>query len=205
MAFSGHSCPACGYELARTEALLGSHLVQVQKTVIDPLHALRLADVQLLERLIDDFERRFPRVTFSVFVGDLPGELGVSEAAVWLLNHAVTERRGAPVVLSWGILLVINPKAAQAGLAVGYALESALPAGVLRSLLGNVRHHLWHREFERSVKILLDGIDVRLRAAAQARRRMVRSSPVRAQDHLGLPRAGTLPPPRTSRPRMSAQ
>jgi hypothetical protein len=182
--------------LARTEALLGSHLVQVQKAVIDPLHSLRLADVQLLERLIDDFERRFPRVTFSVFVGDLPGGLGVSEAAVWLLNHAVIERRGTPMTSSWGILLVINPQVAQAGLAVGYALECVLPFGVLQSLLNSERHHLWHREFERSVRGLLDGIESRLRAVGAARRRVVHPSPVRAQDHLGLPKAGTLPPQR---------
>lgn len=204
MAVSGRLCPGCGYELGRTEAVLGAHLVQMQKAVIDPLHSLRLADVQLLERSIDDFERRFPKVTFSVFVGDLPEGLGVCEAAVWLLNHAVIERRGAQVSADWSILLVINPKVSQAALAVGYALEDALPVGVLQSLLNNVRHHLWHREFERSVRGLLDGIDSRLRTVGSARRRVVHPSPARAQDHLGLPKAGALPPPRTSKERTSA-
>jgi hypothetical protein len=196
MALPSLECRDCGFHLGKTEGLLGTHQVQLNGSIIDPLQCLRLADVQSLERLIDDFERRFLRVTCSVFVGDLPAGVGVSEAAVWLLNHALIQRRGTTLSASWAILVVINPKATQAGLAVGYALDACLPFGVIESLLHGVRHHLRHREFERAVRGVLGEIDGKLRAIGSARLRTVKSGLALTRDHLGLPKAGLLPPPR---------
>lgn len=189
-------CPACGFHLARPEALLGTHQVVLTDRLIDPTKVLHLGDFQALERCVDDFERQFSSVSLSVFVGDLPGGIVSGEAAVWLLNHASIQRHQRRVSPARAIVLVIHPQSAEAGIAVGYSLESWLTAEVLRETLTAMRHHLWHREFLWAVRGIARSLGAVLRRAGRAQLRRSQPAQPLPADHLGLPKAGTLPPRR---------
>lgn len=187
---SDSGCEYCGFHVDALRRLLGANQVRLER-LTNQAQALRLSDAQLLERRIDDFEHRFPQITVSVFLGELPHGIDPASAAVWLLNQGIMIRHDAVQSNRHSIVLIVNPRAAQAGIAVGYGLEHVLPRVFLRSLLAGVCPLLWHREFGKALRHALDGMDSRLRKLGKAQPRHGRvSGPVGS--HLGL---ATLGPP----------
>lgn len=137
---------------------------------------------------LDLFERRFPQVAVTVFLGDLPAGINPAMAGVWLLNQGVLERQGQPRQATYALAIIINPVTAQAGVATGYALETALPAHSIRTLLGRASPALWHREHAKGVQMILAGLDKALRKHGAPRRRLINLAAVGR--FLGLRPAG---------------
>lgn len=163
-------CGACGFDLLTLDARLGKVLASIDP-IMDVAHCLRLADRAPLEAMIDDFERRFPQVYLSVFLGVLPAGMTISEAGFWILNHGIRKRRDAVCDNRFGILVMVEPAARQAGIAMGYALEPVLSERALTSLLEKHSHHLWHSDYGTALRHLIAGVDTLLRSAGSARRR----------------------------------
>jgi hypothetical protein len=141
---------------------------------------------------IDAFERRFPQVACTVFLGGLPTGVNAAEAAFWLVNHAVFLREGGARSAYWAIVLIVDPGGGEAALAMGYALEALMPSELGHSLLAMTTPHLLHREYVRATRHVLGGIDQRLRRLGQERLRGSVPAPASNKSHLGLP-TPTLP------------
>lgn len=185
-------CGVCAFDLPTLDDKLGKVLASIDP-VMDVAHCLRLADKAPLEALIDDLERRFPQMHLSVFLGVLPAGMNVSEAGFWILNRGVRKRRDKVCDNRFGLLIMVEPAARQAGIATGYALESILEEGALVALLEKHSHHLWHSDYGTALRHIILGIDSLLRAAGKARRRCPeKSSSPTLGERLGL-RRGTRP------------
>lgn len=183
-------CAACGFSLKKLQDVVGGHRVLLGDALVDPSRILRIAEFQDIQRHIDEFERRFPQVKVTAFLGDLPNGVDVSGAAIWLLNQGVVTRKDQMHPAEWTIAVIIAPAYSQASIGVGYALESILPKASLAGILGNVRHHLWHREFGRAVRGILEGCEKLLMAVGNSRPQRIPPSGIAEGDHLGLPIMG---------------
>lgn len=182
--------------------MLGDQQVKVER-LIDHARCLALKDFQRLEHCLDEFERRFPQIHVVVFLGGLLPGVTAAEAGFWLLNQGVCIRSSSVLPNCWGLAVIIDPVERRAGLAMGYALEGCLPAGIAAEMLQRAAVHLAHDEHVRAVDALLTCLDRKLRSQGSARRRTVPRGTQRANPHLGLevlPEApalpATSPPPR---------
>lgn len=169
-ALASPSCSSCGFSLAEVERRLGSHTVEINR-LVDTQHLLRLRETTRLESLLDEFERRFPQVFFTVFVGVLPGGVTAAEGGFWLLNHGVRTCQGVVRMRENGIALVIDPSTHEASLSFGYGVEACISAEKGRELLRTASAALWHGDHGRAVAIIVKGIDRLLRSQTQPRRR----------------------------------
>ncbi|MGC3992211.1 MAG: TPM domain-containing protein [Chthoniobacteraceae bacterium] len=147
-------------------AVLGHDLVHLDR-LTDNAHCLRLKEAQRIESALEEFERRFPQVFVSVYLGVLPQTLTLNELTFWLLNHAAFNTRDMKKLNEYAVALVIDPAAKGVALNVGYALEAALPEKRLISILGRLRTPLWHGEYVNAILLALDGIEKYLRKSAR--------------------------------------
>ncbi len=180
-------CAGCGFSLRGLQAVVGEHRVQLADSLIDPAKTLRLTEFQDLSHHVDEFERRFPQVKVTVFLGDLPTGVDARGAAIWLVNQGAVTRQGVPHPAEWTVALIINPNQSHASIGVGYALESLLPAEKISELLAGVSHHLRHREYGRAVRGLLNSCQQCFMGAGKPRARRLPDARASEGDHLGLP------------------
>ena len=191
------ACQGCGFSLAHLHALLGSRQVTAEP-LIDHASCLSIVDNQAARALLDAFERRFPQVAITTFLGDLPAGVNPAMAGVWLLNQARLERLGQVRECRFGVAVIVNPVAGQAGIAVGYALEAVITPELTATLLSRASPLLWHREHAKAIALIVAGIDKALRSGGKARRRFFGGLGVGR--HLGLQpvelarREASLPP-----------
>jgi hypothetical protein len=179
-------CGVCGFSLTTMDARLGRVHAAIDP-IMDVAHCLRLADRTMLEAVVDDFERRFPQIHLALFLGVLPTGMNVSEAGFWILNRGVRKRRGQVCDNRYGLLLVVDPAARQAGVSLGYALERLLPVPVLSAMLEKHSHHLWHSDYGTALSHLIRDLDARLRGMSRAQRRLPDPQPADASgETLGL-------------------
>ena len=166
---------------------------------MDVAHCLRLADKTALESLVDDFERRFPQVFLSLFLGVLPSDMNVAEAGFWMLNHGIRKRQDRVCDNRYGILLLIDPASHLTGVSLGYSLEPLLPRNRLSTLLQNASHHLWHSNYATGIKAVVAGMDDMLRKAGKPQRRSLSGVIAGSAAALGLKKWRS-PAPKTDNP-----
>ncbi|MDB6005368.1 MAG: hypothetical protein JWR15_2355 [Prosthecobacter sp.] len=149
---------------------MGSHSVVINR-LVDTQHLLRLRDSVRLEAQLDEFERRFPQVFCTVFLGVLPGGVSASEGGFWLLNHGVRTCQGEVRRNDHGIALVIDPSTHSASLCLGYALEPVITNERTAELLRHISPALWHGDYANAIAKMVRGIDKLLRKHGQSRHR----------------------------------
>ena len=170
---------------------------------MDVAGCLRLADRTKLEAQLDDFERRFPQIHIALFLGVLPGPLTPATAGFWLLNYGVRTKNGARKNNAMGILILIDPTSGQAGISIGYGLETFLPPSSLSAILQSATHHLLHSSFGAAFRSIIRHLDSLIRKSATSRARGAPLLPTRVKPQhvpLGLPQHITKPvqpPPRS--------
>lgn len=140
----------------------------------DAANCLRLKDRHFLIHELEALQQEFPQVFFCVFLGILPPQPSLPETSFWLLNHAAFPSQDGVRLNEYAVLLMIDPVAKCAGLNVGYALESLIPAKELSRILGAMRTPLWHGEFAGAVSQAL-------RLLAKALRKVGKRAPKRQE------------------------
>ncbi len=160
-------CASCGFSLASINARLGSHVVVINR-LVDTQHLLRLRDSARLEAQLDEFERRFPQVFCTVFLGVLPGGVTAGEGSFWLLNQGVRTCHEVVRPSTHGVAIVIDPSTHEASLAMGYAMEAIVPPSNAGDLLRRISPALWHGDYARAISKLVAGLDSLLRKHSQA-------------------------------------
>lgn len=180
------ACGQCGCNLDAVQQCIGRDSVTVG-SLIDHGACLGQVERRELTDAIDAFERRFPQVACTVFLGGLPAGVNSAEAAFWLVNHAVFLREGGARSAVWALVLIIDPGVGESAIGMGYALEAVMPVGLANSLLAAAAPHLLHREYVRAIQHVLGGIDPRLRRLGRERLRGSLPAQASNKTHLGLP------------------
>ena len=159
-------CPHCGFSLAEAVFVFGAGMLQLSR-LVDSAHCLRLREVRQIDSLLDDFQRRFPQVFLTIYLGVLPNHVTVRQLSFWLLNRAAFEAPDQRRLNEYGISFVLDPVAKCAGLTVGYSLETVLPPPMLEKLLKGLRTALWHGEYSAAIRRCIAQLDNRLRKAGR--------------------------------------
>ncbi len=185
--FASHAltaCGECGFTLSDVLAELGSVVAAIDP-IMDVAHCLRKSERTALEASLDDFERRFPQVFLSVFLGLLPPRLTVGEAGFWLLNQGVRKKRELICDNRFGIILLVDPAAHVAGLSFGYALEPLLQASAA-SILQKNSHFFWHGDYANGLSAVIKALDRTLRSVGKSSLRKAPGGPTAVMPGLGL-------------------
>lgn len=194
------ACQLCAFDLASVQHLIGNQIVAAPH-LIDQGDCIPLKDRQAINEAVDVFERRFPQIACTLFVGALLPSVAATEAAFWLINHARFDRPRGSRSPDWAVVCITDPVSGQAGLAFGYALESLLPTQAARQMLGAAEPHFTHREYARATKSMLAPLDKWLRSRGRARLRPSDGKQDAAASHLGLKIVSQLPPAAADLPR----
>lgn len=80
-------CPACGYSLARANALFGEGMVEFTR-VVDAAGALTHPERQELLRALEHMERLIPPAALCIYITDDGRAAELRTHAHWILNHA---------------------------------------------------------------------------------------------------------------------
>lgn len=80
-------CPACGYSLARANAIFGEENVEFTR-VLDGAGALTHQERMELLRALEEMERLIPPVALCIFITDNGQVQDLRTQAHWMLNHA---------------------------------------------------------------------------------------------------------------------
>lgn len=160
-------CGACDFDLQSVREILGDQWVRLEH-LTDAAHCLRLRERRRVETALDDFGRQFPQVFLALYFGVLPHGLSVTEAGFWLLNHAAFATNSMEKRNDFGLVIVIDPSTASAGIALGYALEPFLPAGFLKPVLASVSSQFSQCAYGAALEQIVARIAKRLRAAGTA-------------------------------------
>ncbi len=163
-------CSSCGFSAEGLDARLGAHTVEINR-IVDTAHALRLRDTNRIEALVDEFERRFPQVFCTIFVGLLPSGISAAEGGFWLLNHGVRTCQEEVRENRFGIALIIDPSTHAASISLGYTIAAMLPEERIRELLHRVSLPLWHGDYSRAIVAVVKGLDKLLRKHGRSRLR----------------------------------
>lgn len=126
-----------------------------------------------MEAVLDEFERRFPQSFVAVYLGVLPHGLNVVELGFWLLNYGAFSTHEMSKRNDFGIIIVIDPATHLAGISVGYAIETVVPAKELTQILQAMTDRLWHSEYRQAVELAVKRIDKRLRSHARCLARTI--------------------------------
>jgi hypothetical protein len=162
-------------------AKLGEEAVSLER-IIDAAHCLRVKDRARLEGIVDDWERRFPQLLITVYLGVLPSSVTAGEAASWLLENGLRQSPQGIRNAAWAVVWVIDPAAHTLAISTGRSLAAFLPQAALEEWLRSNRFHFWHGEYVEGVSAMLELMGKVLRSTASPRRRQV-TTPPRA--HLG--------------------
>lgn len=160
-------CEACDFDLQRVREILGDQWVRLEH-LTDAAHCLRLRERRRVEAALDDFGRQFPQVFMSVYFGVLPHGLNVAEAGFWLLNHAAFSTNSMEKRNDFGLVIVIDPSVASAGITLGYALEGFLPDRFLKTVLASVSGQFAQSAYGGALEQILARIAKHLRGAGTA-------------------------------------
>ncbi len=166
---SSHSeiqCSTCNFELRQLHDLFGRKTVQLER-VTDSAHCLRLRDGRDIEALLEEFERTFPQVFVSLYIGVLPTGLKSAEVAFWFLNTAALGTSDYRRLNEYAIVLVLDPVTKSFAVSVGYGLEQALPQKSLEKIMQSLRTQFWHGEHARAIKGCISQLGKRIRQGAK--------------------------------------
>ena len=119
------TCYSCGYSIADAEEIFGRNFVRMNR-LNDAAHCLRKTDRDEVEEVLEMLEFRFPQLLFCCYLGALDKKMKLNELGFWLLNHA--EIAGADFARpnENAVLVLIDVNSKQAGISLGYFMETLL-------------------------------------------------------------------------------
>lgn len=157
-------CPACRVTFPRTATLLGA-VPRLTERVSASGRLLGKSAAARIRKALDTLAWRFPQVSMQVVLHEFPETYPFSLYAFWLFNAspvAGQDRRGAD---NHSILLLVDPKRAEAALQIGYGLEPYVSREALDQVLGQAvpawRGGRWEEgvlEVIAAVNHLLEGV-----------------------------------------------
>lgn len=122
---SAAGCPHCGFDMKDVDELFGEEDVRVA-AFSDAAGALRAKERKEVRLLMNEFERRFPQLFFSVYIGAFEEVSHLRQFGFWLLNRGAFVDVEVSRPNACGILLAIDVSGKAAGVTYGYALHPFL-------------------------------------------------------------------------------
>jgi hypothetical protein len=140
------ACAACGLSLSVLDEQFGEDCVVLDR-VTDAAHVLRLAEKDSVIDAIEHFERSFPQLFVTVYLGVLPRHASLRLFGFWLLNRAAVTAVEINRPNESGALVVADMRSKALGLTLGYHLEALFSKKELIGILGAACGAFGRREY----------------------------------------------------------
>jgi len=183
------SCPHCGFTMTHAEEVFGQEDVRLRKFA-DVAGVFRMKEREPMRRVLERFEKKFPQLFVSVYLGAFEEMNSLRQFGFWMLNRAAYEDVDLERPNENGILIVVDVNAKTAAITFGYSLMpyldedstfAALSAGhpmflqsdylsALKSVVGRLEKILvrgWRRVRKDPESVLARGGQSPKRAAEQ--------------------------------------
>ncbi|MGJ8724564.1 MAG: hypothetical protein ACSHYB_08405 [Roseibacillus sp.] len=174
---SAAGCPHCGFDMKDVDLLFGGDDVRLA-ALSDAAGVLRAKERKEMRLMMNEFERRFPQLFFSIYIGAFEEVSHLRQFGFWLLN------RGAFVDVEMsrpnecGVLLSIDVSGKAAGLTYGYALHPFLDEDDTFAAL-SVGHPLFLQgQYFKGIEIVLKKVESTL----VRRSKRAKKDPAKYQD-----------------------
>jgi uncharacterized membrane protein YgcG len=114
-------------------------------------------------RLLQLFQSRFPQSLFSAFLTELPARTPLEEYIFWLANRVHFSSGESIGENNFDLLLVVDAAGGEAGLAIGYGLESFVGEETLRDALAAGRAAFARQDWSAGIERCVDRMTESLR------------------------------------------
>jgi hypothetical protein len=149
------SCPSCGLNVARADALLGPP--PPLSGGIEDLAALVSSwQMRGIRRKVDAFQRQFPQVMVHVCVGEFPIDQPFELYAFWLFNRGAIGSSAPVGAENFDMLLVIDPQSKRAATMLGYGWENLLQRDQLQAVWSRMEPYVMQGKWQRGFLVWLD-------------------------------------------------
>lgn len=155
-------CPHCKLSLQRLDIKFGT-VPRHSRYLSDRSGRLALNEMHALRGALRRFEKKFPQVLLSVFVGELARGASVSEYAFWLANRARFSSVHKTYADNFDMLLVIDVVGKAASLTTGYGLERHIAEEDLQAALDEISPRLRHGRIAEGIRGCVQFLADRLR------------------------------------------
>jgi uncharacterized membrane protein YgcG len=144
------SCPSCGLNASRADALLGTP-PELSGGVEDMSSIVSAWQMHRLRRKVAAFQREFPQVVVHVCIGQFPTEQPFELYAFWLFNRGAIGQAAPLGAENFDILLVLDPTNRRAATMLGYGWENLMSRAALQPCWAKVdpyfRAGKWYQGF----------------------------------------------------------
>lgn len=152
----------------------------------DTAGVLRLKERRVAGKWLDQFERNFPQLFFSVYFGALDEMSNIRQFGMWLLNHGAYEDVGIDRPNDGGILLVVDANSKAATISFGYLLDVYLTEEDTFKILSMAHPHFLQGNYLRALRVVVR----KLTAVLRKRSRQARRNTEHFERLAGVPQGG---------------
>ena len=156
------SCPHCGFTVEQADELFGDQDVSLQK-FSDPAGAMRMKERKPMRKLMERFEKRFPQLFVSVYLGAFEEMTSIRQFGFWLLNRAAFSDVDVNRPNENGILIVVDVTAKTAGVTYGYSLLPYLDDESTFNALSAAHPYLIQGEFLQAIDLTIRKLETTLK------------------------------------------
>ena len=120
---------------------------------------------------MDQFEKNFPQLFFSVHYAALDEMSNIRQYGMWLLNHAVYEDLDISRPNNGGVLLIVDVNSKVASISYGYLLDAFLTEEETFNVLAKAHPHLLQGNHMKALRLIIKSLARVLRKKARKARR----------------------------------
>lgn len=114
--------------------------------------------VKRLRKVSDQYQRRFPQSRLHLMVRSFPQEMEFSVILFWIFNQAGLSSEGSKGGQNRDVVILVEPRRAQAGLIVGYGLEPLLSQVAMDEIVAGARGELTNLDFSGAFEVMVEGL-----------------------------------------------
>lgn len=151
---SATSCPHCGFSMADVDGLFGDEDV-ILKKFSDAAGVLRRKERDEMHKVLERFEKKFPQLFFSIYVGAFDDVPSLRQFGFWLLNRAAYSDVDVDRPNENGILLVLDVNGKAAAMTFGYALMPYLDEDCTFDALSAAHPFLLQAEYLKAFRTVI--------------------------------------------------
>lgn len=156
------SCPHCGFSMSDVDALFGDEDV-ILKKFSDAAGVLRMKEREKIRKVMERFEKKFPQLFLSIYVGAFDDVPNLRQFGFWLLNRAAYSDVGVDRPNENGILLVLDVNGKTAAMTFGYAVMPYLDEDSTFDALSAAHPFLLQGEYLKAFKAVVSKTEMALK------------------------------------------
>ena len=159
------ACIHCGYSLAVPDAAMGADPVLLDH-VTDAARVLEAEAVTRIEKVLEQFECRFPQLFAAAYFGALPAQTNLRQFGFWLLNRAAVDTVDVSRPNENGLLVVVDTSGRSVAVVAGYFLECYLEEAAVTAALNEARPAFGKNDWAGAVECIMKSLTATLAEAA---------------------------------------